>query len=178
MGTAEQNRAPGQRGQRAGIPFAAGRAGVARWLLWGGVPRGASRLQRRGARGPGVPLVGGCRVRPATPTPSTPPAVRECLATQTPKPTASGAGLSPWHLCFALWQTLPGAGDQAGVPAARKQSASAVAREVEIGRGSTRILDSPGSPIPGQILLKPFHLAAPHPTPHPLHSPFYSERGN
>lgn len=25
MGTAEQNRAPGQRGQRAGIPFAAGR---------------------------------------------------------------------------------------------------------------------------------------------------------
>lgn len=97
-------------------------------------------------------------------------------STGVPRHPNAGAGLSPWHLCFALWQTRPGAGDQAGVPAARKQSASAVAREVEIGRGSTRILDSPGSPIPGQILLKPFHLAAPHPTPHPLHSPFYSER--
>lgn len=94
MGTAEQNRASGQRGQRAGIPFTAGRAkgrvsspsDVRRVPT----PRSASRPQRWGdkgtgnrAEGSGMPLVQEdqqpgmnlknpeCSVRPALSTPCT-----------------------------------------------------------------------------------------------------------
>lgn len=109
VGTAEQNRASGQRGQRAGIPFAAGRAtgqcprhqrlavaDVSR------VPRGASGPQKWGTKGlgtgaqrsgvhlvrkdqdPDMNLKTGpeCKVRPAISTPGTPPAPHEFLVTK------------------------------------------------------------------------------------------------
>lgn len=118
MGTAEQNRAPGQRGQRAGIPFAAGRANGTRVVS----DVGRDSLQRPRAvetrgKGPWGDSGTECRVRPALPTPCTPPAMQECLVTQSPEHWIGslalllrlGADLSgPWRLSRRDCSSLAG----------------------------------------------------------------------